>query len=363
MKKNIISVLLLLFIFIPFNVKAFSIKEVNISGPEEVKVGEEIVLTFNINFLNNQMQNTNGLGILLIDYELIYNDSDLIITDITSSDWDSEVYQDEGKYHIINQVSDNISSPSKCSDGILHCSNYEVTVKFFAKNTESSVTNIGIKNVEAALLIVPNQGEEYNTENPSLVTGDVYDVKTIKINKGENKVINEPQNIVSDNKPVTKQPEIVTPNNPDNQIEKSSNKYLSSLTIENYEIDFDKKKYNYNITIEDDVNTLDLKLELEDIKASYTVIGADDLEKNNYKVQIEVTAENGEKATYTINAKKQNVEELTTDKEEPFHIDKKYIIIGCIILGVIIVLIIIIAIVNKINDRKIDKTLDELDKM
>ncbi len=362
MKRNIVSILLLLFILIPFKVKALSIKEASINGVEESKIGEEIVLTFNINFENHNGQNTNELGIMLVTYELLFDDDDLVITNIISNDWDSEVYQEDGKYYIISQIADNPTSPNKCSDSILHCSNYEVNAKFFVKNTESNVTNVGLKDVEAGLLIVPNPGEEYNFESPSLITGSVYDVKTIKINKAENQVVKEPENIVSDNKPVNKQPDIVVPNNPNSQIDKSSNSYLKSLIIEGYEISFDKQKYNYNIKIADDVNTLDLKLELEDSKASYTVIGADDLEKNNYTVQIEVTAENNEKTTYVINAKKQNTEKLITDKEETFHIDKKYIVIGSIILGVLFLLIIIIVIVNKINDRKIDKTLDELDK-
>ncbi|MCI8778513.1 MAG: cadherin-like beta sandwich domain-containing protein [Bacilli bacterium] len=363
MKRNIVSILLLLFILIPFKVKAISIQEAKINGPEEVKIGEEIVLTFNINFANHNAQNTNELGLMLVTYELLFDDEDLIVTSVTSSDWDSEVYQEEGKYYIISQIADNPTSQNKCSDYILHCGNYEVNVKFFAKNTESSVTNVGVKDVEAGLLIVPNPGEEYNFENPSLITGSVYDVKTIKINKTENQVVKEPENIVSDNKPVNKQPEVVTPNNPDPQVEKSSNNYLSALTIEGYEIDFNKQKYNYNIKIDDNVNTLDVKLELEDSKASYIVTGADDLEKNNYKVKIEVTAENGEKVIYTINAKRSKVEEDVTNKKESFHLDKKYIIFGCIGLGIILIIITIAVIINKINDRKLNKALDELDKM
>lgn len=364
MKRNIVSILLLLFILIPFNVKAIAIKNVDISSNEEAKIGEEVLLNIKINFSDDSSMNTNSLGIWMLNYEIIYDDTALIATDIISDDWDSYLYEDGGKYYVISEAIENSASLNKCSDGILQCSNYEVTVKFFVRNTEKHSTSIGINNIESVLLMVPALGEGYDTNNPSLITGNSYDVKTIKITKTENQVINEPQNIASDNKPdVSKQPEVSTPNTNNEPIIQSSNNYLSSLTIEGYEINFDKNKHNYSITVEDNVNNLNLKVELEDTKATYTILGADDLEKNDYKVLIDVVAENGEKSTYTIKVKREENKEEVVNEKESFHLDKKYIIIGGIVLAVILIIIIIVVIINKINDRKLNKALDELDKM
>ena len=103
-------------------------------------------------------------------------------------------------------------------------------------------------------------------------------------------------------------------------------------------------------------------------KAKYKIIGADDLKKNNYKVLVEVTAENGDKNTYTINVKVEEDKEtnITTsddNKDEPkkhFKLEKKHIIIGSIIAGVILILIIIIKFIVNIKDRKLERALDEL---
>ncbi len=364
MKKRILSLLLLLFMLLPFNIKAIAIKNVDISSSDESKIGEEVLLKININLSEDYSGNTNSLGIWILNYEIIFDDTALIATDIVSDDWESELYEEDGKYYIVSVAKENTNSLNKCSDGILQCSDYEVTVKFFVRNTEKSSTSIGINNVKAILLMVPTLGQEYDTNNPSLIEGNGYDVNTIKITKSENQVVNEPQNIVNDNKPnVNIQPDVVKPDVPNEPTVKSSNNYLNSLIIEGYEIDFNKNKHNYNITVDNDVNTLNLQVELEDAKATYTILGNDDLEANNYKVKIEVVAENGEKSTYTINVKKQNADEVIIDKEEPFHIDRKYFVIGGIILGIIVIIIIITIIINKINDRKLNKALDELDKL
>lgn len=364
MKRNIVRILLLLFILIPFNVKAIAIKNVDINSVDEAKIGEEVLLNIKINFSEDFGMNTNSLGIWLLNYEIIYDNTALIATDIISDDWQSVLYEDGGKYYIISEANENVSSSNKCSDGILQCSDYEVTVKFFVRNTDKHSTSIGINNVEAILLMVPALGQDYDTNNKSLIEGTGYDVKTVKITRTENQVVNEPQNIISNTKPnVNTQPEITKPNVPNESVEKSNNNYLSSLTIENYEIDFEKNKHNYNLTIANDINMLNLKVEVEDPKATYVILGADDLEKNNYKIEIEVTAENGEKSTYTINIKKPKVEEEIADEKESFHLDKKYIIFGCIGLGIILIIIIIVVIINKISDRKLNKALDELDKM
>ncbi len=148
-------------------------------------------------------------------------------------------------------------------------------------------------------------------------------------------------------------------------VSKSNNKFLKKLEIDNYDISFDKYKYNYDIVVEDEVNSLNIKAELQNSNAKYTITGNDDLKKNNNKVIIEVTAENGDKNIYTIYVKKEseitaNVDEQSNFKKATINVDKKYVKTGFIVILVIVFIILVSFIVRKINDKKIDKLVDKM---
>lgn len=151
--------------------------------------------------------------------------------------------------------------------------------------------------------------------------------------------------------------------------EKSNNNFLDKLEIKNYTINFDKYINNYYITLEKDINTLDIEISLEDPKSTYKIIGADNLKENNNKVTIEVTSESKEINTYTINIKtieKEDKKENNTpisnvnkenNKDKKITINKDYITIG--ILSIILIIIISIIISNR-NNNKINKMFNGL---
>lgn len=78
----------------------------------------------------------------------------------------------------------------------------------------------------------------------------------------------------------------------------SSDNFIKSLSVKGYDLIFSSDKYNYELIILDE-KKLDIDVILNDEKASYKIIGNKDL-KSNQEIQIIVTAENGDKKTYTI---------------------------------------------------------------
>jgi len=128
------------------------------------------------------------------------------------------------------------------------------------------------------------------------------------------------------------------------KVYKSSNNYLSSLTVEGYDIDFDKNTYVYNIKVGSDVTSLDLTAFAEDSSATVVIIGNENFVEGNNVVTIIVTAEDGSSRTYTINVEKEKAsnEELDSkttvidmSEDEPKNnILEKIVIIILIILVV-----------------------------
>lgn len=83
----------------------------------------------------------------------------------------------------------------------------------------------------------------------------------------------------------------------------SANNYLTSLTIEGYDLDnaFDKETTKYNVSIKDtSVTSLNIKYEIEDPKSRVDVIGNEDLIEGRNIIKTIVTSESGEKRIYTL---------------------------------------------------------------
>ena len=98
---------------------------------------------------------------------------------------------------------------------------------------------------------------------------------------------------------------------------KSSNAYLSTLGVTPKEYDFSgfsKTKYEYNVTVPSDVNSLKVVYKTADSKATVNVNGNSGFEVgSNNKITIKVTAEDGKTSkTYQI-----KVTKLATEEEKP----------------------------------------------
>lgn len=101
---------------------------------------------------------------------------------------------------------------------------------------------------------------------------------------------------------------------------KSSNNFLSSLTIDNLKLneDFDKEKLEYTLTIPAETEKIKINAQLADSNAKVTGIGEQKVSTGLNTFEIVVTAENGSKKTYVIKATVEELTpiEVTIDKEK-----------------------------------------------
>lgn len=80
----------------------------------------------------------------------------------------------------------------------------------------------------------------------------------------------------------------------------SSDNNLKSLSIDAIDIAFDKDKTIYNLSVENKVTKVDIKYELSSEKANVLLVGEDTLKVGSNKIDIIVTAENGDTKTYSL---------------------------------------------------------------
>lgn len=343
MKKVLFG--LIIFLLIPFSVNGATITNMNITGTDSVNVKDKFSLTFNMDF-SGISKEVNGEGIVSIIYQVMFDDSVFEITNASSNDpaFDIDFYLEDGVYFVTSVVNENGASNNRCVDNYLYCSSYSSTVEFSVKDTDKSVSSITMGAVVlGTLTVIPSA--EYVEDDIKISTIISTKNKRITINKLKT---NNNDNQVAKNKLNDSQ----TNNNQVNNDNKSSNNYLKSLEIKGYKIDFDKDIKYYEIDLKKKDNSLNIEVSLEDENSTYEIIGNENLKKNNYKVLINVTSQDGNKRTYTIDAKKEK-----SNKTKKIKIDKKYLIIGGIVIGIIMIIALIIHI---ISNRKIDKALKDL---
>lgn len=82
----------------------------------------------------------------------------------------------------------------------------------------------------------------------------------------------------------------------------SKNNYLKSLSVEGYDLNFNKDTLEYNLELENDVTSINIAATVEDNKSSISGIGIREVSEGNNKIEIIVTAQNGNTKTYVINA-------------------------------------------------------------
>ena len=104
----------------------------------------------------------------------------------------------------------------------------------------------------------------------------------------------------------------------------SKNNNLSSLEIEGYKLEpeFNKDKLEYTITLPKETYKIKLNAKTEDSKASVSGIGEITLVDGENKLEVKVTAENGNVKTYVIKA--------TVEEPNPINVkidDKEYTVV------------------------------------
>ena len=369
--KKIILLLITIVLVLPLNAKASSaaISGASMAGTDTVTVGKEFSQSFLVNFSNIKKGTTDTLGIWIVAFELDYDESIFIPQSISTDGnvWNSTIYKQNGKTYVLSEFA-NDPFKNACVDGVLYCADYLVTIKFYVKDTTNQSSVIKMKNTSAgAFQLQGGSDPEYDTDDMIELEYSLETSKTFKINRPENVEVKEPQNVISNSKPVVEKPAVDTNKSSENKSNnqevketkneiKADNNYLKSLEVKNYQIDFKKTLLFYNIDIEKDINQLEITAEAENSKAVVEVIGADNLKENDYQVSIKVKAETGEEKIYTIKANlKEEKENNETKKNNTSKPNKLVFIIGG---GVIALIVVIGVIYNIINNKKIDRGLD-----
>lgn len=384
MKKLLSFIILCLLVIIPTNASALSAKSVSVSGPSEVKQGEEFELSIDVSLDTLDPEGTIMFFATKIDIE--YDTAALVITDANASNFETDAFADEKGNRFIYSSYDiknieNISEETNCTNNIL-CNMFNTKLKFFAK--ESGNTTFNVKGITTYYMdlkgIVEDENSEIKKENIIESSKAITGNKTINIISTE-----PPKNIPVENKkndnlqftlPTLSLEDIEQKVKKETPKDTSSNNSLKSLSIDNYPIEFDTHKLKYNINVPEGINSVKVNAVADDNTAKIKVIGANDLAKNNYVITVEVTAQNGSKKSYVIATRGETEpksEEVTTteakeektrddeaikeDQEKRKKINKK--IISYVIIGVVTILLLVIAnaIINKIRYRKLDKML------
>lgn len=109
--------------------------------------------------------------------------------------------------------------------------------------------------------------------------------------------------------PVSKTIAIGTP------VVKDSNNYLSALSITGYTISpaFNKNTTSYSLTVPNDVSSVTVNATKESAKATLTGTGNKSLSVGANNISVVVTAENGDKRTYTITVTRQSASQKSSD--------------------------------------------------
>ena len=109
--------------------------------------------------------------------------------------------------------------------------------------------------------------------------------------------------------PVSKTITIGTP------VIKDSNNYLSALSITGYTISpaFNKNTTSYSLTVPNDVSSVTVNATKESVKATLTGTGNKSLSVGANNISVVVTAENGDKRTYTITVTRQSAIQKSSD--------------------------------------------------
>ncbi len=351
------------------------IKNISLAGPTQATVNQDFSLSFSMSFSGLKKGTNDTLGVYAVAFHLDIDDSIVSVTSASSNSntWDTELYKGDGKYYILSTVSDTNYERNKCIDDFSYCADYIISIHFLVKDTEKESISIGMDESKVLLLPMLTEVENYSEEELlDMVKTVEYAPKktqTIRVLKAQSPTPTPSPSATPSTEQSPSQEEPKDKPTVAEKEEKSNNNYLKSLEIENYKIDFKKEKKKYSITVEEEVNQVQVTATPEDEKATYKILGAEDIRGNDKKIEIVVTAENGETTNYIIEVKntKNDLEEnetiVKTKKEDkkktwkPTEKEKQAILIGG---SAIAIILLIVFIINFRGNRKIDKALDQM---
>ncbi len=132
-----------------------------------------------------------------------------------------------------------------------------------------------------------------------------------------------------------------------NKSDKSSNNKLSDIIVKDYPIDFEKDKYEYDITVPSDVDELKIDVTKENKNSKVEITGNKNLKEGNNTVLIKVTDENGFTQYYKLNVQK----EADDGKFLGLSLSNWLLLLGLLLLTLMFVLILFLIFRKKKDDE------------
>lgn len=368
--KKINKLLFILLLLIPIRINALGVVDSKISSDETANTGDMITMSLHLNFNGISPKDNNSFGIGGILVDLDYDHDVIKFVSANANGFISDNIKNNDTEKLFSVISED-SNPNDCADKLLYCGEYDVSIKFYVKDTDKNSTQIKINDVTVlGWQLEDGTHKTYAESDATDFKNSIDKVHNITIKKTEIKT-QEPKDkkITTDEEIKNTISNTVTAKmkNKESIIDsdgKSNDNYLKELNVKGYVLNFYKRTNSYDLEIEKDVNELEIEATTEDEKATYEIKGNKDIKGNNNIIEIIVTAESGKKNTYTINItyedeedKKENQTISIDNVKNTFNNHKLYFYIG----GGIIALIIIIAIImTTINSNKINQKLDDL---
>lgn len=134
-------------------------------------------------------------------------------------------------------------------------------------------------------------------------------------NQTNNNTNTNTNNNTSNNNTTNKKPSSNT-NNKKKKTKKSDNNYLSSITLSDGNITFDKDVLTYDVIVDYETTTIEIKANVEDDKATITGDGKHTLNVGSNVIKITIKAEDESERTYTLNINREEKDIVVeTDNE------------------------------------------------
>ena len=203
--------------------------------------------------------------------------------------YDSNVFQ-----YVDSNMESGLSSVGFVSNDKTKTRTYKLTFKAKKEGTGSvSVNNAEVYSFNEETLSTSRAVTSITVENPAPVKSNTTSNKTS--NTTSNKTSNE-------------------------RDDRSADNYLSSLSVEGYDISpkFNKNETSYSLSVPNNVTSITISGKANDSKASVTGLGKINVKEGTNKAYITVTAENGNKKTYVVKVIVQEKDpiKVTVDEEE-----------------------------------------------
>lgn len=296
-------------------------------------------ITIKLQISNYQDNNSTCQGICAFSADYSYDASKIELIKVTSLN-DFRLLQGNG--NVVLSKATGVSSGSEIvaftfkNKGLSN--NEEVTFSMTnlnASNGDDDITGNNVSKTFKYISKTPNDNQNNNDNNNNQNNNNT--------NNNSNNQSNNTQNGTTGSNDKR--------NDIKNEDKKSSNADLKSITVSSGDITFSKDILNYNVVVDNKTDSITIIVKTEDEKAKVTGTGKHSLSVGDNKIEIEVTAEDGTKKTYTINVSRDKMLEPTIkqdDVEMNNNSNKTYLII----ISIVVVLILLGTIIYVVKKKK-----------